>query len=99
MAVPGCRRVVVMFIDWEERPRMLARYLIEEKSTVRSTAAVFGISKSTVHKDITCRLRRLDPALYAEVSSILALNKSERHIRGGNATKRKYESAKEPKLS
>lgn len=83
-----------MIYDLEDRPRVLARYLIEEKSTVRSTAAAFGISKSTVHKDITGRLRRLDPALYAEVAEILACNKSERHIRGGNATKRKYESAK-----
>ena len=79
-----------MFIDWEERPRMLARYLIEEKSTVRSTAAVFGISKSTVHKDVTDRLKKFDPLLYGEVSKILEKNKNERHIRGGIATRRKY---------
>lgn len=88
-----------MFYDTDDRARRLAEYLIEEKSTVRSTAAAFGISKSTVHKDISCRLRRLDPALYTEAAKILDTNKSERHIRGGNATKRKYESAKETKLS
>lgn len=88
-----------MRYDHEERPRILARYLIDEKSTVRSTAAAFGISKSTVHKDITGRLRRLDPALYAEAAAILECNKSERHIRGGNATRQKYESAKKTKIS
>ncbi len=87
-----------MFYDQEERPRMLARYLIEQQSTVRSTAAAFGVSKSTVHKDITVRLRKIEPALYAEVAEVLACNKSERHIRGGNATKKKYESAKNTKI-
>ncbi len=91
--------VSVLYYDNDNRPRVLARYLIEQKSTVRSTAAVFGISKSTVHKDVTGRLRRIDPALYAEVQKVLECNKSERHIRGGNATKRKYESAKQTKLS
>lgn len=86
--------VSVLFYDAEERPRRLARYLIEEKSTVRSTAAVFGISKSTVHKDISCRLARIDPILYAEAQKILDMNKSERHIRGGNATRLKYKAAK-----
>jgi len=84
--------------DNDDRPRRLAVYLIEQKSTVRSTAAVFGISKSTVHKDVSCRLARIDPALHAEVQKILDFNKSERHIRGGNATKLKYESAKNTKL-
>ncbi|MBQ8552080.1 MAG: sporulation transcriptional regulator SpoIIID [Clostridia bacterium] len=88
-----------MFYDTDDRARRLAEYLIAEKSTVRSTAAAFGISKSTVHKDVSCRLKRLDPALYAEAAKILDTNKSERHIRGGNATKRKYESAKETKYS
>ncbi len=88
-----------MFYDTDDRARRLAEYLIEEKSTVRSTAAAYGISKSTVHKDISSRLKRLDPALYAEAAKILDTNKSERHIRGGNATKRKYETAKETKYS
>ncbi len=83
-----------MLYERDERPRRLALYLIEEKSTVRSTAAVFGISKSTVHKDVTHRLAKIDPALHREVQKVLDTNKSERHIRGGDATKRKYESAK-----
>ena len=86
--------VSVLFYDGEERPRELARYLIEKKSTVRSTAAAFGISKSTVHKDISYRLARIDPILHAQAESVLSENKSERHIRGGNATKLKYEAAK-----
>ena len=88
-----------MFYDTDERARRLAEYLINEKSTVRNTAAAFGISKSTVHKDISCRLKRIDPALYAEAAKILDTNKSERHIRGGNATKRKYESVKQTKIT
>ena len=84
-----------MLYDSDERPRRLAEYLIEEKSTVRRTAAVFGISKSTVHKDVSIRLARIDPALHREVQQILDINKSERHIRGGDATRRKYESQKE----
>ncbi len=83
-----------MIYDSDERPRRLAVYLIEEKSTVRSTAAAFGISKSTVHKDVSIRLAKIDPALHKEVQKILDTNKSERHIRGGDATRRKYESAK-----
>ena len=80
--------------DNDERPRRLAVFLIENNSTVRATAKAFGISKSTVHKDITYRLKRMDPLLAAEVGRILAQNKSERHLRGGNATKLKYETAK-----
>ena len=86
-----------MFYDTDERARRLAEYLINEKSTVRSTASKFGISKSTVHKDISCRLKRIDPALYAEAAKVLDTNKSERHIRGGNATKQKYECVKASK--
>lgn len=86
-----------MFYDPEMRPQLLARYLIEQKSTVRSTAAAFGISKSTVHKDISKRLPKIDPALYAQAEMILNINKSERHLRGGKATKLKYASAKETK--
>ncbi len=87
-----------MLYDGDERPRKLAQYLIEQKSTVRSTAAVFGVSKSTVHKDVSVRLARIDPVLHREVSRVLETNKSERHIRGGNATKLKYEMTKCTKL-
>ena len=65
-------------------------YIIENKSTVRAAAAQFGISKSTVHKDITERLVKVNPALYRQVRELLDLNKAERHIRGGLATRRKY---------
>lgn len=88
-----------LFYDPDERPRRLAEYIIEKKSTVRSTAAAFGISKSTVHKDVSCRLMKIDPGLHTEVQKILDINKSERHIRGGNATRLKYKSAKQTKYS
>lgn len=74
----------------EERAAMLGEYIIESKATVRKAAKKFGISKSTVHKDVSQRLRKLNPALYREVRQILEKNKSERHIRGGMATKNKY---------
>lgn len=74
----------------EERACDLAAYIIETRSTVRAAAARFGISKSTVHKDLTERLRRVNPGLYAQVRKLLDLNKAERHIRGGLATRRKY---------
>ncbi len=74
----------------EERACDLAAYIIETRSTVRAAAARFGISKSTVHKDLTERLRRVNPGLYAQVRELLDLNKAERHIRGGLATRRKY---------
>ena len=74
----------------EERACDLAVYIIENKTTVRKAAKHFGISKSTVHKDLTERLRTVNPALYSEVRQVLDLNKAERHIRGGMATKRKY---------
>lgn len=80
-----------MIYDNDDRPKVLAAYMIEHRSTVRATAKAFGISKSTVHKDITCRLRRSDPALFHAVSLVLEKNKAERHIRGGYATKLKYE--------
>ncbi len=88
-----------LYYDSDERPKRLAAYLIDEKSTVRSTAAVFGISKSTVHKDVSVRLARIDPSLYAEVQKVLEANRLERHIRGGNATKRKYALEKEMKAT
>lgn len=74
----------------EERAAMLGEYIIESKATVRKAAKKFGISKSTVHKDVSQRLRKVNPALYREVRQILETNKSERHIRGGMATKNKY---------
>ena len=75
----------------EDRACALAVYMIETGATVRAAAKQFGISKSTVHKDIQTRLPRSDSALYAQVREILDKNKQERHIRGGMATKRKYE--------
>lgn len=74
----------------EERAVKLGEYIIEKKTTVRDSAKVFGISKSTVHKDLTARLPRLNPGLYKEVRALLDLNKEERHLRGGEATRRKY---------
>ncbi|MEE1060883.1 MAG: sporulation transcriptional regulator SpoIIID [Ruminococcus sp.] len=74
----------------EERAAMLGEYIIESKATVRKTAKKFGISKSTVHKDVSQRLKTINPTLYKEVRAVLDQNKSERHIRGGMATKNKY---------
>ena len=74
----------------EERVLELARYIIDTGATVRSTAAKFRISKATVHKDITERLREINPGLAAEVKEVLENNKAERHIRGGLATREKY---------
>ncbi len=73
-----------------ERCVVLASYLVEHRATVRATAQRFGISKSTVHKDVTETLRHADIALYEEVGRVLATNKQERHLRGGEATRRKY---------
>ena len=72
------------------RQELLADYVIETGATVRQAATSFGISKSTVHKDLTDRLKWTNKALYDEVSKILFKNKSERHIRGGEATRKKY---------
>ena len=74
----------------KERCVVLATYLVENKATVRGVAAKFGISKSTVHKDITQSLSKINKPLYAEARKILEQNKQERHLRGGEATKRKY---------
>ena len=79
----------------EERAVTLGEYIIEHKSTARDTAAVFGISKSTVHKDLTSVLPRLNAGLYKEVRAVLDVNKEERHLRGGEATKHKYAMLKE----
>ncbi len=74
----------------KERCIVLASYIIENKSTVRATAAHYGISKSTVHKDVTQALKRVNKPMYYEVKKVLDKNKSERHLRGGEATKQKY---------
>jgi putative DeoR family transcriptional regulator (stage III sporulation protein D) len=74
----------------EERAIELANYIIEQKSTVRAAAKKFGISKSTVHKDVTERLARINPDLANHVRIVLEENKAERHIRGGEATRAKY---------
>ena len=74
----------------EERATRLAHYIIETKDTVRSTAKKFGVSKSTVHKDVSDRLLKINPVLAKEVREVLDENKAERHIRGGMATKLKY---------
>ena len=74
----------------EERAIDIANYIIDYNATVRQTAKQFGISKSTVHKDVTERLSQINPALAREARKVLDVNKSERHIRGGLATKEKY---------
>ncbi|MGL4730210.1 MAG: sporulation transcriptional regulator SpoIIID [Clostridium sp.] len=76
----------------EERVMQVAKYIIESQATIRKTAAVFGVSKSTIHKDMTERLPKINAQVAEEAKSILDLNKSERHIRGGKATKMKYKT-------
>lgn len=83
-----------MLSDYKSRCVILGQYIAEHGATVRETAAVFGISKSTVHKDVTEKLMKECPALYKSVLSVLNKNKAERHLRGGEATKRKYEEIK-----
>ena len=79
-----------MRTDIAERAVRLAEYITENRATVRAAAKKFGVSKSTVHKDITERLETVDPELYAKVRDLLELNKAERHIRGGMATRDKF---------
>ena len=74
----------------EERAIDIANYIIENNATVRQTAGQFGISKSTVHKYVTERLEQINPSLAAQARKVLDVNKSERHIRGGMATREKY---------
>lgn len=74
----------------EERAAEIAKYIIDNNATVRQTAKQFGISKSTVHKDVTERLTQINPSLAREARKVLDVNKSERHIRGGMATREKY---------
>lgn len=86
-----------MKIQPTRRAVILGQYIIDNKATVRAAAKNFGISKSTVHKDVSERLKKEDPSLYAQVKDILEINKQERHIRGGLATKRKYADIAEHK--
>lgn len=79
-----------MYSVKEERPVMLGEYITENRCTIREAAGNFGISKSTVFTDVTEKLKYCSPALYCEVRSVLDVNKAQRHIRGGNATKEKY---------
>ncbi|SHH81546.1 putative DeoR family transcriptional regulator, stage III sporulation protein D [Clostridium collagenovorans DSM 3089] len=76
----------------EERVLEVAKYIIESKSTIRKTAKVFGVSKSTIHKDMTERLPKINQEIAEQAKNILDINKSERHIRGGKATKLKYKT-------
>ena len=78
----------------DNRAVILGEYIIDTGATVRATAKVFKISKSTVHKDVTERLKREDPMLYGEVKKVLEKNKQDRHIRGGLATREKYKKLK-----
>jgi putative DeoR family transcriptional regulator (stage III sporulation protein D) len=73
-----------------ERCELIAEYVIDTGATVRTTAIHFGVSKSTVHKDLTLRLKYTNPTLYRQVKEILETNKSQRHLRGGEATRKKY---------
>lgn len=74
----------------EERAVRLGEYIVETGATVRTAAKTFGISKSTVHKDVTIRLARQNKALYRQVRKVLGVNKAQRHLRGGMATRHKY---------
>lgn len=79
----------------ERRVLEISRYVLESKGTVRQTARIFGVSKSTVHKDLTERLPRINDVMFQKVREILEVNKAERHIRGGEATRKKYSEQKE----
>lgn len=77
-----------------ERVKEVANYIYETKATVRQTAKIYGVSKSTIHKDVTERLNKVDPEMAKKVKNVLEYNKSERHIRGGEATRKKYQQMK-----
>ena len=76
--------------NMEQRARELAGYIIENRTTIRAAAKQFGVSKSTVHKDLSQRLETINRPLYLAVKEVLDINKAERHIRGGMATRKKY---------
>ena len=78
----------------DDRATRPGEYIVENKATVRRAAKQFGVSKSTVHKDVSQRLKYLDSGLYRDVKNVLAVNKAQRHIRGGLATKKKYQALK-----
>ena len=86
---------MMYFSSGKERCVLLATYLVDNNSTVRAVASHFGISKSTVHKDVTQTLKKINKPLYYKVQQILAVNKQERHLRGGEATRKKYNMIKE----
>ena len=77
--------------DPEQRAVQLGEYIVAHHATVRGAAQAFGCSKSTVHKDVSTRLRAVSPGLFAQVQAVLARNKAERHLRGGAPTRRKYQ--------
>ena len=79
-----------MQTNMEERSIALGRWILQNRGTVRSAAAHFGVSKSTVHKDVTERLEQYDRLLCRQVRQVLDINKAERHLRGGDATRKKY---------
>ena len=83
-----------MSISEERRCEDIAVYMLENSCTVRDAARAFGISKSTVHKDVTCNLKTVNKALFFQVRELLEINKAQRHYRGGQATKLKYEALK-----
>lgn len=85
--------------NMEERACRLAEWIIDNRATVRAAAERFGVSKSTVHKDMTERLRQIDRLSYEKVRLIMEQNKAERHIRGGNATKQKFNKQKQTKTT
>lgn len=80
--------------DMLTRAERIGKYVSETGATVRAAAEKYGVSKSTVHKDLTVRLKKRDPFLYNQVQNVLRINKEERHLRGGNATRMKYLAAK-----
>ena len=90
---------MMYFSSGKERCVTLGTYLVENKATVRAVAAHFGISKSTIHKDLAYKLKYINPVLYSSVKEILDYNKAERHLRGGEATKRKYLKKKQGRVS
>lgn len=83
----------------EERAVELGEYIVKNRVTVRAAAEIFGVSKSTVHTDVTDRLKEVDPPLYLKVREVLDVNKAQRHIRGGMATKEKYQKLHSPEPS
>ncbi len=89
----------MVYLSQPKRCELLGNYIVEQRATVREAARHFGISKSTVHKDVTTELRDVNLTLYESVGEILQKNKDERHLRGGAATKRKYQIKSEQNKS